>query len=90
PPPALLAASARYLALRAQLAAELPAYLALLHRGLAALVRRLAAVQAAYFGAARDAWAGLWEMLRVEGERNGGGEETEAVWRARWGDVDAG
>ncbi|KAJ7798657.1 glycosyl hydrolases family 31-domain-containing protein [Mycena olivaceomarginata] len=33
PPPALLSASAHYLALRMQLAAELPAYLALLHRG---------------------------------------------------------
>ncbi|KAJ7125361.1 Dbl homology domain-containing protein, partial [Mycena epipterygia] len=90
PPPALLSASAHYLALRVQLAAELPAYLSLLHRGLAALVRRLAAVQAAFFGDARDAWAGLWDMLRVEGERNGGGAETEAVWRARWADVDLG
>ncbi|KAK7033818.1 DH domain-containing protein [Favolaschia claudopus] len=88
PPPALLDASAHYLALRAQLAAELPAYITLLHRGLAALVRRLAAVQAAFFGTTRDAWAGLWDMLRVEGERNGGGAETEAVWRGRWGDVD--
>ncbi|KAJ7935347.1 hypothetical protein B0H13DRAFT_2178183 [Mycena leptocephala] len=90
PPPALLSASAHYLALRVQLAAELPAYLSLLHRGLAALVRRLAAVQAAFFRDARDAWAELWDMLRVEGERNGGGAETEAVWRARWGDVDLG
>ncbi|KAJ6590157.1 hypothetical protein DFH09DRAFT_1027398 [Mycena vulgaris] len=90
PPPALLSASAHYLALRVQLAAELPAYLSLLHRGLAALVRRLAAVQAAFFGDARNAWAGLWDMLRVDGERNGGGSETEAVWRARWGDVDLG
>ncbi|KAJ7033394.1 hypothetical protein C8F04DRAFT_1396029 [Mycena alexandri] len=70
PPPALLDASARYLALRVQLAAELPA-------------PRSSAD-------ARDAWAGLWDMLRVEGERNGGGAETEAVWRARWGDVDLG
>ncbi|KAJ7198500.1 hypothetical protein GGX14DRAFT_700031 [Mycena pura] len=90
PPQALMDASARYLALRTQLAAELPAYLSLLHRGLAALVRRLAAVQATYFGDARDAWAGLWDMLRVEGERNGGGAETIAVWRARWSDVDQG
>ncbi|KAF7325303.1 DH domain-containing protein [Mycena venus] len=90
PPPALLSASAHYLALRTQLAAELPNYLSLLHRGLAALVRRLAAVQAAYFGVGKDAWAELWDMLRVEGERNGGGAETEGVWRARWGDVDAG
>ncbi|KAJ7840514.1 hypothetical protein B0H14DRAFT_2784847, partial [Mycena olivaceomarginata] len=37
PPPALLSASAHYLALCTQLAAELPAYLALLDRGLSAL-----------------------------------------------------
>ncbi|KAJ6497445.1 hypothetical protein C8R45DRAFT_898742 [Mycena sanguinolenta] len=89
PPPALLASSSHYLALRTQLAAELPSYLALLHRGLAALVRRLAAVQGEWFRESRDAWAGLWDMLRVEGERkDGGGAETEAVWRARWGDVE--
>ncbi|KAF7295946.1 DH domain-containing protein [Mycena kentingensis (nom. inval.)] len=90
PPQALMEASARYLALRTQLAAELPSYLSLLHRGLAALVRRLAAVQAAFFFDAREIWAGLWDMLRVEGERNGGGEETVAVWRSRWNDVDQG
>ncbi|KAF7289243.1 DH domain-containing protein [Mycena indigotica] len=90
PPPALMEASARYLALRTQLAAEFPEYLTLLHRGLAALVRRLAAVQAAFFFDSREVWAGLWDMLRVEGERNGGGEETVAVWTSRWGDVDQG
>ncbi|KAJ7782089.1 hypothetical protein B0H14DRAFT_3585661 [Mycena olivaceomarginata] len=90
PPPALLSASAHYLALRTQLAAELPAYLAVLHRGLSAPVRRLASLQAGFFEEARDAWAGLWDMLRVEGERNGGGEETVGVWRARWGDVAVG
>ncbi|KAJ7840497.1 glycosyl hydrolases family 31-domain-containing protein [Mycena olivaceomarginata] len=88
PPPARFAFRIR--ALRTQLPAELPAYLALLHRGLSALVRRLAGLQAGFFGEARDAWAGLWDMLRVEGERNGGGEETVGVWRARWGDVDNG
>ncbi|KAF7290118.1 DH domain-containing protein [Mycena chlorophos] len=90
PPQALMDASARYLALRTQLAAELPAYLSLLHKGLAAIVRRLAAVQAAFFFDTREVWAGLWDMLRVEGERNGGGEETIGVWRSRWGDVDQG
>ncbi|KAJ7072949.1 Dbl homology domain-containing protein [Mycena amicta] len=90
PPPALRDASARYLALRTQLAAELPVYLSLLHRGLAALVRRLAAIQAAFFFDTREVWAGLWDMLRVECERIGGGEETVGVWRARWEEVDQG
>ena len=30
----------------------------------------------------------LWEMLRVEGELNAGSEETCAVWRSRWKEVD--
>ncbi|KAJ7647868.1 hypothetical protein FB45DRAFT_1052278 [Roridomyces roridus] len=90
PPPALLAASTHYLALRVQLAAELPAYLTLMHQGLAALVRALAALQARYWEDVARSWAGLWDMLRVEGERNAGAAETVAVWRARWGDVDLG
>ncbi|KAJ7707649.1 hypothetical protein B0H17DRAFT_1125391 [Mycena rosella] len=89
-PPALMSVSAHYLVLRVQLAMELSAYLSLLHRGLAALVRCLTAVQAAFFADARTAWVGLWDMLCVEGEHNGSGAETEAGWRARWGDVDLG
>ncbi|KAJ3478427.1 hypothetical protein NLJ89_g12380 [Agrocybe chaxingu] len=88
PPPSLLAASTNYLALRGQLASELPAYLALMHRGLAVLVRRLAEVQTRWWRDVRDRWAELWEMLRVEGELNVGWEETSAVWCARWADVD--
>ncbi|KAJ7072944.1 hypothetical protein C8F01DRAFT_266392 [Mycena amicta] len=90
PPLAIMDASARYIALRTQLAVELPVYLSLLHRGLAALVRRLAVIQAAFFFDTREVWAGLWNLLRVEGERNGGGEETVEVWRAAWEDVDQG
>lgn len=88
PPPALLEASKNYLALRGQLASELPAFLQLLHRGFSALIRKLANIQAAYWGSIRDQWKELWEMLRVEGEMNAGHEETIAVWHGRFADVD--
>ncbi|KAF9562949.1 Dbl homology domain-containing protein [Agrocybe pediades] len=88
PPASLLAASTNYLALRGQLAAELPIYLKLMHRGFAVIVRRLAQVQVRFWRDVKERWADLWEMLRVEGELNVGWEETCAVWCARWGDVD--
>lgn len=88
PPPALLAASTNYLALRGQLATELPTYLALLHRGCAVFVRRLADIQTRFWRDVKERWAELWEMLRVEEELNAGWEETCMVWCARWADVD--
>ena len=88
PPPALLAASTNYLALRGQLAAELPTYLRLLHRGFDGFVFRLAEIQTRFWEHVRERWGVLWEMLRVEGELNAGQEETVCVWRTRWGDVD--
>ncbi|TFK22571.1 hypothetical protein FA15DRAFT_671365 [Coprinopsis marcescibilis] len=88
PPPALLAASTNYLALRGQLAADLPTYLELLHRGMAISVRRLADIQTRFWKDVRDRWGELWEMLRVDGEMNAGHEETISVWKARWQDVD--
>ncbi|KAF9529766.1 hypothetical protein CPB83DRAFT_852143 [Crepidotus variabilis] len=88
PPPALLEASQNYLALRGQLAAELPTYITLLHRGLASLVRRLADIQVRFWRDVKERWGELWEMLRVEGELNAGWEETTAVWWGRWVDVD--
>ncbi|KAF9463539.1 hypothetical protein BDZ94DRAFT_1192610 [Collybia nuda] len=88
PPATLLEASTNYLALRGQLAAELPHYLTLLHRGLAVFIRKLAEIQAAFWQDTRDHWADLWEMLRVEGEMNAGHAETVGVWRMRWADVD--
>ena len=88
PPPSLLAASTNYLALRGQLAAELPTYLRLLHRGFDGFVVRLAEIQTGFWGHVRERWGVLWEMLRVEGELNAGWEETVGVWMTRWGDVD--
>ncbi|KAF5322011.1 hypothetical protein D9619_001613 [Psilocybe cf. subviscida] len=88
PPASLLAASTNYLALRGQLAAELPTYLALMHQGFAIFVRRLADLQTRFWKDVKDRWAELWEMLRVEGELNGGWEDTCSIWCARWSDVD--
>ncbi|KAH8980751.1 hypothetical protein EDB86DRAFT_3236681 [Lactarius hatsudake] len=77
PPSALNEASTAYVALRAQLCAELPAYLKLLNSGVTLCVGQLAKWQARL-------WRDLWDALRVEGEMNAGREETERVWRARW------
>ncbi|KAF9262682.1 hypothetical protein L218DRAFT_1077882 [Marasmius fiardii PR-910] len=88
PPAALLEASTNYLALRGQLANELPKYIELMHRGLAIVVKRLTEIQTHYWMEVRDRWSELWEMLRVEGEMNAGAEETIGVWHARWTDVD--
>jgi len=88
PPPSLLAASTNYLALRGQLAAELPDYIRILNRGILGIVWRLAGIQRKFWRDVRDRWGELWEMLRVEGEWNAGMEETIGVWRHRWKDVD--
>ncbi|KAJ2932441.1 hypothetical protein H1R20_g4677, partial [Candolleomyces eurysporus] len=88
PPQTLLAASTTYLALRAQLAAELPIYLPLLHRGLSISVRRLPDIQTLFWKDVKNRWGELWETLRVDGELNAGHEETVTVWRSRWMDVD--
>ena len=87
-PPSLLAASTNYLALRSQLAAELPTYLRLLHRGFDGFVIRLAEIQTEFWGHVRERWGDLWKMVRVEGELNAGREETVDVWMTRWSDVD--
>lgn len=88
PPPSLLAASTNYLALRGQLATELPTYVALLHRGLLMFVKRLTAIQAEYWAKIRDQWLLLWEMLRLEEELNVSTEETASVWFVRWAEID--
>ncbi|KAI9454942.1 Dbl homology domain-containing protein [Russula earlei] len=84
PPSGLNEASIAYVALRAQLGTELPAYLTLLHDGVTLCVARLAKWQARLWRDVRTRWSDLWDALRVEGEMNAGSEETERVWRARW------
>jgi dynamin-binding protein len=84
PPSSLQEASVAYLALRAQLRAELPAYLKLLQAGVTFCVGQLARWQTRLWRDVRSRWSELWDALRVEGEMNAGSEETERVWRARW------
>ena len=84
PPRALNDASLAYVALRAQLCNELPAYVGPLHRGVTLCVGQLAKWQARLWRDIRMRWSDLWDALRVEGEMNAGSEETERVWRARW------
>ncbi|KAF8262505.1 hypothetical protein EI94DRAFT_1601834 [Lactarius quietus] len=84
PPPALNEASTAYIALRAQLCAELPAYLKLLNAGVTLCFRQVAKWQAGLWRDVRARWSDLWDALRVEGEMNAGREETERVWQARW------
>ncbi|KZP18369.1 hypothetical protein FIBSPDRAFT_863852 [Athelia psychrophila] len=89
PPPQMLEASQSYIALRGQLHSELPQYLKLLDKGIAASIMQLAHWQTAYWADVRERWGGLWEALRVEGERNAGAAETERVWWGRWEEVAA-
>ena len=84
PPSALNEASTAYVALRAQLCAELPSYLKLLNTGVTLCVRQVARWQAHLWRDVRAWWRDLWDALRVEGEMNAGREETERVWQARW------
>jgi hypothetical protein len=90
PPPNLLEASTAYLALRTQLLNELPKYIDCLHRGLGVCILRLAEVQKEHWGDVRECLGDLWEMLRVEGEKdvNSGAKDTVAVWFSKWVDVD--
>ena len=87
PPSALNEASTSYVALRAQLCAELPSYLKLLNTGVTLCVRQVARWQAHLWRDVRARWSELWDALRVEGEMNAGREETERVWQARWEDA---
>lgn len=88
PPQSLIEASQTYRALRAQLASELPRYLELLDRGIAACIRRFAQYQTDFWSGVRDLWSTLWDCLRMEGETNAGCEETLTLWWARYSEVD--
>ena len=83
-PSALNEASTVYVALRAQLCAELPAYLKLLNAGVTLCVGQVSKWQAFLWRDVRAWWGELWDALRVEGEMKAGSEETERVWQARW------
>ncbi|KAI0090798.1 hypothetical protein BDY19DRAFT_984428 [Irpex rosettiformis] len=89
PPPQLLEASQSYVALRAQLFAELPSYLKLLHRGIVAAIMQFAAWQTEFWFAIREKWSELWDALKVEGEMQGEAAETLKVWWSRFAQVEA-
>ncbi|PIL33688.1 hypothetical protein GSI_04312 [Ganoderma sinense ZZ0214-1] len=87
PPPQLLEASQSYVALRAQLFAELPTYLELLDRGMAACITKLAVFQRYFYTGLRNRWGDLWDALKVDEEANQGAEETLRVWWDRFAEV---
>lgn len=89
PPPQLLEASKSYVALRAQLFAELPQYLQFLHRGIVACVMQFTAWQSEFWHAVREKWSELWDALKVEGEMQGEATETLKVWWSRFAQVEA-
>lgn len=78
PPEALLQASQSYVALRGQLALELPVYARLLEKGVDGVVLDLGRVMEAFWGVVRERWAELWDALRVEGEGLGRDESVGA------------
>ncbi|KAI0365065.1 hypothetical protein BV20DRAFT_1102982 [Pilatotrama ljubarskyi] len=88
PPPQLLEASQSYVALRAQLFADLPTYLRLLDKGIALSITRFAGLQAKFYSDMRDRWADLWDALKVDEEANAGAVETLRVWWERYREVE--
>ncbi|KAI0819201.1 hypothetical protein BC628DRAFT_1333538 [Trametes gibbosa] len=88
PPPQLLEASQSYVALRAQLFADLPQYLKLLDKGIALNIVRFARVQAQFYSNMRARWADLWDALKVDEEANAGAVETLRVWWERYREVE--
>ncbi|KAI9059915.1 hypothetical protein FKP32DRAFT_1595934 [Trametes sanguinea] len=88
PPPQLLEASQSYVALRAQLFAELPEYLKLMDRGVAMCILHFATLQEAFYYRMREKWSLLWDALKVDEEANQGAAETLRVWWSRFADVE--
>jgi hypothetical protein len=93
-------ASQSYVALRGQLALELPVYVRLLEKGVDGVVLDLGRVMEAFWEVARERWAELFDALGMGeegleagdkgyttcvGRRSGG--ETVHVWRERWNKV---
>lgn len=85
PPPSLLEASQSYVALRGQLFMELPQYLALLHKGIAAAIVQLSAWQTTFYKDAHIHWGELWDALRVEEDSCiSSAPETMQIWWERF------
>jgi len=87
----LSGASQSYVALREQLFAELPQYLALLHRGITATISHLGTLQTTFYKDIHTYWNELWEALRVtedEDPRISSAPETVRIWWERFSIVD--
>ena len=91
PPASLLEASQSYVALRGQLFAELPQYLALLHKGISAAIVQLSAWQTAFYKDTHVHWGELWDALRVEEDSSiSSAPETVRIWWERFSIMDEG
>ncbi|KAL5512483.1 hypothetical protein ACEPAG_3136 [Sanghuangporus baumii] len=88
PTQTMLEASQKYMALRGQLASDLPRYLELFDKGVVMCIRRFARRQTDFWSTVRDEWSTLWDCLRMEGETNAGCEETFTLWWARYSEVE--
>ncbi|KZT27173.1 hypothetical protein NEOLEDRAFT_160821 [Neolentinus lepideus HHB14362 ss-1] len=72
PAPALLEASQSYVALRGQLAAELPTYLELMEKGVRGCVGKFVSWQEDFWRDTKHVWCDLWDALREDGEELNG------------------
>ncbi|KAI5117982.1 hypothetical protein M0805_009199 [Coniferiporia weirii] len=88
PPPSMIEASQNYMALRGQLASDLPKYLELFDKGIVICIRHFACRQTEFWSTVREQWGALWDCLRMEGETNAGCEETLTLWWSRYSEVD--
>lgn len=84
PPPQLLEASKSYVALRAQLYAELPKYLELLDKGIQGVLRTFCHMQRKLWEKVRHQWLELWDALRMDEEERGAAEQTVVIWHQRF------
>lgn len=87
PPPQLLEASKSYVALRAQLNAELPTYLELLDKGIRACLEVFRRMQAQFWIQIKGQWSELWDALRMDEEERGSAEQTMVIWHQRYDEV---
>ena len=91
PHPSLLEASQSYVALRGQLFAELPQYIALLHKGITALILQLSTWQTVFYKDTHAHWSELWNALRVEEDSTiSSAPKTVEIWWERFSIIDEG
>ena len=89
PPASLLEASKSYVALRERLHTELPPYLALLQKGINAIIAQMSACQVAFYKDTHTYWSNLSDALRIEeGSDISSAPETVRIWREKFSIVD--